>query len=85
MATGAAHWIMNALISGIFPVIAACSRAAPFAVFALMMVIQFAAVHFLLPETKGVALERIADLLCPARNTGAAATAHAMIKNKENI
>ena len=35
-----------------------------------MMVLQFVAVYFLLPETKGIALERIGELLCPARNTG---------------
>jgi hypothetical protein len=61
---------MNAVIAGVFPIVAAHSKAAPFAFFALMMVLQFVAVYFLLPETKGIALERIGELLCPARNTG---------------
>jgi sugar porter (SP) family MFS transporter len=62
----AAHWTMNALIATAFPVIAAHSKAAPFAVFALMMAIQFIAVYFFLPETKGVTLERIGTLLSAA-------------------
>ena len=35
------HWIMNALISGIFPVLAARSGGGPFVFFAAMMVVQF--------------------------------------------
>jgi sugar porter (SP) family MFS transporter len=53
------HWIMNAMISGIFPVMAAASGAAPFAFFAVMMVVQFFVVLFLYPETAGVTLERM--------------------------
>jgi hypothetical protein len=51
------HWIMNALISGIFPVMATQSGAAPFTVFALMTVVQFVVVLVFYPETKGVTLE----------------------------
>jgi MFS transporter, SP family, arabinose:H+ symporter len=53
------HWAMNALISGTFPVIAANSGAAPFAVFAGMMVVQFAVVAVWYPETKGHTLEEM--------------------------
>jgi sugar porter (SP) family MFS transporter len=59
----ATHWIFNALIAGAFPVIAAHSKAVPFAFFAGMMVVQFIAAFFLMPETRGVALERMNDLL----------------------
>ncbi len=59
----ATHWISNALIAGAFPVIAANSKAAPFAFFAGMMLLQFIAAFFLMPETRGVALERMSDLL----------------------
>jgi sugar porter (SP) family MFS transporter len=59
----AAHWIFNALIAGSFPVIAAHSKSAPFAFFAGMMVLQFIAAFFLMPETRGVALERMNDAL----------------------
>jgi sugar porter (SP) family MFS transporter len=52
-----AHWIMNAIISGVFPVLAAKSRSLPFAFFAFMMVLQFFVVFFVFPETKGVSLE----------------------------
>ncbi|HLX45855.1 MAG TPA: sugar porter family MFS transporter [Bryobacteraceae bacterium] len=53
------HWIMNAMISAIYPVVAASSGAAPFAFFAVMMVVQFFVVLFLYPETSGVTLERM--------------------------
>ncbi|MBZ5596565.1 MAG: sugar porter family MFS transporter [Acidobacteriia bacterium] len=52
-----AHWFMNALISGIFPLMAASSGGSPFIFFSLMMVLQFFVVLFLYPETKGVSLE----------------------------
>jgi sugar porter (SP) family MFS transporter len=53
------HWIMNALIAGAFPFIAARSQAAPFAFFAAMMLVQFLVVIFIYPETKGRTLEAI--------------------------
>ena len=53
------HWIMNALISGIFPVIAARSGSLPFVFFAGMMVLQFAIVLAAFPETKGISLEEM--------------------------
>lgn len=51
------HWIMNALISGIFPHMAARSGAYPFMFFCLMMIVQFFVVLFIYPETKGITLE----------------------------
>ena len=53
------HWIMNALISGTFPVLARYSRASPFVFFAAMMVVQFFVVLFFYPETKGTSLEEM--------------------------
>lgn len=53
------HWIMNAVISAVFPSIAACSGGSPFAFFAVMMVIQFFVVWFIYPETKNVSLEQM--------------------------
>jgi len=55
----ATHWIMNALISAMFPAIAARSQPMPFLFFSLMMLLQFVLVRWFLPETKGVALERM--------------------------
>jgi MFS transporter, SP family, arabinose:H+ symporter len=52
-----AHWIMNALISGLYPIIAKSSGAFPFAFFCLMMLVQFVLVWRFFPETKGVTLE----------------------------
>jgi len=52
-----AHWAMNAILSGMFPALAARSGAVPFAFFALMMVIQFFVVLLVFPETKNVPLE----------------------------
>jgi sugar porter (SP) family MFS transporter len=59
----ATHWILNALISGTFPIIAAHSKSAPFAVFAGMMALQFVAALLFMPETRGVALERMNERL----------------------
>ena len=53
------HWIMNALISSVFPVLAARSGALPFVFFALMMVVQFFVVLWVYPETKGLSLEEM--------------------------
>jgi sugar porter (SP) family MFS transporter len=53
------HWFMNALISGIFPLLAASSGGYPFVFFSLMMVLQFFVVLFFYPETKGVSLEQM--------------------------
>jgi MFS transporter, SP family, arabinose:H+ symporter len=53
------HWFMNALISGVFPLMAASSGAYPFVFFSLMMVVQFFVVLFVYPETKGVTLEEM--------------------------
>ncbi len=53
------HWIMNALISGTFPLLARSSRALPFAFFAAMMALQFFVVLLFFPETKGVSLEQL--------------------------
>jgi len=53
------HWIMNALISFVFPVLAAKSKPIPFAFFAAMMVLQFVVVLLTYPETKGVSLEEM--------------------------
>jgi sugar porter (SP) family MFS transporter len=52
-----AHWIMNAIISGVYPSLAASSGAVPFAFFCAMMVLQFVVVLKFYPETKGVSLE----------------------------
>jgi sugar porter (SP) family MFS transporter len=59
----ATHWIMNALISALFPAIAALSTSIPFVFFSLMMVLQFMLVLWFLPETKGVALERMGSAM----------------------
>ncbi|HCC57633.1 MAG TPA: MFS transporter [Solibacterales bacterium] len=52
-----AHWIMNAMIAAVFPLMAASSGGAPFVFFASMMVAQFFVVLFIYPETKGITLE----------------------------
>ena len=53
------HWIMNALISWTFPLMAASSGGYPFAFFSAMMVVQFFVVFFFYPETKGISLEEM--------------------------
>ena len=53
------HWVMNALISAVFPVMAARSGATPFVFFAVMMVTQFFVVLKFYPETARIRLEEI--------------------------
>lgn len=53
------HWVMNAVVSWIFPVLFAWSHGLPFVLFACMMVLQFFVVLFFYPETKGYSLEEM--------------------------
>ncbi|SPE43416.1 D-xylose transporter XylE [Candidatus Sulfopaludibacter sp. SbA3] len=53
------HWIMNALISFIFPMLAAKSGGVPFVFFAVMMAVQFFVVLLFYPETAGRSLEEM--------------------------
>jgi sugar porter (SP) family MFS transporter len=53
------HWFANALISGLFPLMAEKSGGVPFVFFAVMMVVQFVVVLLVYPETKGVSLEQM--------------------------
>lgn len=53
------HWIINALLSAAFPLLAAWSQTGPFVLFFAMVVLQFFVVLFFFPETRGVSLEEI--------------------------
>jgi MFS transporter, SP family, arabinose:H+ symporter len=53
------HWFMNGIVSLLFPVVAAHSRAVPFMVFSAIGVIQFFTVMAWFPETRGVSLEQM--------------------------
>ncbi|MFL6575320.1 MAG: sugar porter family MFS transporter [Povalibacter sp.] len=57
------HWLMNALIAFAFPLIAAHSKALPFVFFAAMMLLQFVVVLWFFPETKGVPLEEVDQVI----------------------
>lgn len=54
------HWLMNAVVAGIFPMAVAWSASAPFVFFAAMMALQLVVVLRFFPETKGVRLEDMA-------------------------
>lgn len=55
---GFTHWIFAAIIANVFPVVAGAFGGAPiFLFFMAMMVCQLLFVKFMMPETKGVALE----------------------------
>jgi hypothetical protein len=58
---------MNAIVSGVFPLMAASSGGAPFVFFSLMMIVQFFVVLFIYPETKGISLEEMQRKLVPDR------------------
>lgn len=54
------HWVMNAIIAFIFPIVAQrFGGAYPFVFFAAMMALMFFMVLFTYPETKGVTLEQM--------------------------
>ena len=53
------HWISNAVISLIFPIMAGTSGAYPFIFFAAMMALDFLLVLFYYPETTGISLEKM--------------------------
>jgi MFS transporter, SP family, arabinose:H+ symporter len=53
------HWLMNGIISMVFPVMAARSGGYPFVFFSAMMVVQFVVVLLFYPETKGHSLEEL--------------------------
>ena len=57
------HWAMNAVISWTFPMIAGIAGWTAFAFYALCMVGQLFWVIFVMPETKGVSLEKIQEKL----------------------
>ena len=51
------HWVMNAVIAQVFPMLALHTKAIPFGVFAALTAVQFFVVMFIYPETKGYTLE----------------------------
>lgn len=53
------HWITNAAISLVFPLMAMSSGAYPFIFFAAMMVLDFFLVLFYYPETSNISLEHL--------------------------
>jgi sugar porter (SP) family MFS transporter len=53
------HWITNAIISLVFPMMAMSSGAYPFIFFAAMMVLDFFLVLFYYPETSNISLEQM--------------------------
>ena len=53
----ATHWVANAAIAAVFPIVAAQTKALPFVFFAVCTLIQLVVVAKWFPETKGVELE----------------------------
>jgi SP family arabinose:H+ symporter-like MFS transporter len=62
-------WVTNALISGVFPVLANISAAAPFFFFAVMMFVDVVIIATLYPETRGLSLESLERRLEQADQT----------------
>ena len=56
-------WVMNGIISQLFPLFAAKSTSLPFAVFAGVMALQFVVTFAYFPETKGLSLEQLQSKL----------------------
>lgn len=53
------HWITNAVISLVFPIMATSSGAYPFIFFTAMMILDLFIIAFYYPETSGISLERM--------------------------
>ena len=53
------HWITNAIISLVFPIMATSSGAYPFIFFGVMMVLDLFIIAFYYPETTGISLEKL--------------------------
>ena len=53
------HWITNAIISLVFPIMATSSGAYPFMFFGAMMVLDLFIIAFYYPETTGISLEKL--------------------------
>lgn len=56
-------WSMGSLVAWFFPILTDLSPAFPFVVFGVSMVLQFIVVAALFPETKGVALEDMDEVM----------------------
>ena len=56
-------WLLTAVVSAVFPSVAAISRGFPFVLFAAAMAAQFIVVLWFFPETKGTALGQIQQTL----------------------
>lgn len=55
----ASNWVVDAIVSAVFPIVAVHHAAMPFYFFAAMMVIELLFVIFIYPETKGLSLEEM--------------------------
>jgi sugar porter (SP) family MFS transporter len=65
------HWLMNALIATVFPMIAAKAHGVPFWFFSICMVVQFFVVLAVFPETRGVELESMDEAIEKKSGAGA--------------
>jgi MFS transporter, SP family, arabinose:H+ symporter len=61
------HWIVNALVSLSFPVVASYSKEGPFMVFLIVVVFQFLVVWLGFPETSGTSLEEMDTRINPTQ------------------
>jgi SP family arabinose:H+ symporter-like MFS transporter len=57
------HWLMNALVSMVFPLAAARWHSGPFYFFSAFTALQFVVVILLFPETRGISLEAMEEQL----------------------
>lgn len=63
------HWILAAIIPSLVPILFTAIGPGPvFAFFAFMMVLQLVFVAFIMPETKGLALEELGRKMATSRN-----------------
>lgn len=63
------HWVLAAIIPSLVPVLfSSIGAGIVFLCFAIMMVLQFLFVIFIMPETKGVSLEKLSEKLIKSKD-----------------
>jgi sugar porter (SP) family MFS transporter len=64
------HWVLAAIIPSFVPLLfGSIGAGVVFLIFALFMVLQLVFVHYMMPETRGVSLEKLSKTLTEKNNT----------------
>ena len=62
-------WLTNGVVAAVYPKVASVAGQYPFLFFAAMMALQLLLTAFVYPETKGVSIERVSDIIAATRDS----------------